>query len=61
MSQVKQNFHPNNEANINKLINLKLTASYVYLSLVCSHTYITFMYLHLHKLKQNVISMLNVF
>ncbi|XP_018923324.1 ferritin, lower subunit-like [Cyprinus carpio] len=33
MSLVKQNLHPNNEANINKLINLKLTASYVYLSL----------------------------
>lgn len=32
MSLVKQNFHSNNEANINKLINLKLTASYVYLS-----------------------------
>uniref|UniRef100_A0A671MTN3 Ferritin n=1 Tax=Sinocyclocheilus anshuiensis TaxID=1608454 RepID=A0A671MTN3_9TELE len=33
MSLVKQNLHPNNEANINKLINLKLTDSYVYLSL----------------------------
>ncbi|XP_043081539.1 ferritin, lower subunit-like [Puntigrus tetrazona] len=33
MSQIKQNLHQNNEANINKLINLKLTASYVYLSL----------------------------
>ncbi|XP_059380345.1 ferritin, lower subunit-like [Carassius carassius] len=33
MSLVKQNLHPNNEANVNKLINLKLMASYVYLSL----------------------------
>ncbi|TRY79030.1 hypothetical protein DNTS_022232 [Danionella cerebrum] len=33
MSLVKQNLHQNNESNINKLINLKLTASYVYLSL----------------------------
>ncbi|XP_021325798.1 ferritin, lower subunit-like isoform X1 [Danio rerio] len=33
MSLIKQNLHSNNEANINKLINLKLTASYVYLSL----------------------------
>uniref|UniRef100_A0A673FQL1 Uncharacterized protein n=1 Tax=Sinocyclocheilus rhinocerous TaxID=307959 RepID=A0A673FQL1_9TELE len=33
-----QNLLPNNEANINKLINLKLTASYVYLSLVCLQT-----------------------
>ncbi|XP_051969724.1 ferritin, lower subunit-like [Xyrauchen texanus] len=33
MSLVKQNFHQNNEANINKLINLKLMASYVFQSL----------------------------
>lgn len=33
MSLVNQNLHPKNEANVNKLINLKLTASYVYLSL----------------------------
>ncbi|XP_056594805.1 ferritin, lower subunit-like [Triplophysa dalaica] len=33
MSLVKQNFHQNNEANVNKLIHLKLSASYVYQSL----------------------------
>ncbi|KAG7492095.1 hypothetical protein MATL_G00011090 [Megalops atlanticus] len=32
-SPVKQNFHPDSEAEINKLINIKLTASYTYLSL----------------------------
>lgn len=33
MSLVRQNLHQHNEANINKLINLKLSASYAYLSL----------------------------
>ncbi|KAJ8364292.1 hypothetical protein SKAU_G00131230 [Synaphobranchus kaupii] len=32
-SQVKHNLHPESEAVINKLINIKLTASYTYLSL----------------------------
>jgi len=32
-SAVKQNFHQDSEANINKLINTKLAASYTYLSL----------------------------
>lgn len=33
-SVVKHNFHSDNEAAINKLVNIKLTASYTYLSLV---------------------------
>merc|ERR1711942_267920 len=33
MSKVKQNFHSDNEALINKQINMELYASYVYLSL----------------------------
>ncbi|KAG9349960.1 hypothetical protein JZ751_026313 [Albula glossodonta] len=32
-STVKQNLHPESEVEINKLINIKLTASYTYLSL----------------------------
>ncbi|XP_035602744.1 ferritin, lower subunit isoform X1 [Salvelinus namaycush] len=32
-SQVNHNFHPESEVNINKLVNIKLTASYTYLSL----------------------------
>ncbi|KAL0984385.1 hypothetical protein UPYG_G00140770 [Umbra pygmaea] len=32
-SQVKHNFHADSEANINKLVNIKLTASYTFLSL----------------------------
>ncbi|XP_010902978.1 ferritin, lower subunit [Esox lucius] len=32
-SQIKHNFHQDNEANINKLVNIKLTASYTFLSL----------------------------
>lgn len=34
MSVVKQNFHSECEGDVNKLINLKLTASYTYLALV---------------------------
>ena len=34
MSKVKQNFHSDSEALINKQINMELYASYVYLSLV---------------------------
>lgn len=33
-SAVKHNFHQESEASINKLINIKLTASYTYLALV---------------------------
>merc|ERR1711970_737878 len=33
MSKVKQNFHPDSEALINKQINMELYASYVYLSM----------------------------
>merc|ERR1712234_75676 len=33
MSRVKQNFHSDNEALINKQINMELYASYVYLSM----------------------------
>merc|ERR1712239_83170 len=33
MSKVKQNFHSDNEALINKQINMELYASYVYLSM----------------------------
>merc|ERR1711915_1141365 len=33
MSKVKQNFHPDSEALINKQINMELCASYVYLSM----------------------------
>jgi len=32
-SVVRQNFHPETEADINKLINIKLTSSYTYLAL----------------------------
>ena len=34
MSKVKQNFHSDSEALINKQINMELYASYVYLSMV---------------------------
>ena len=34
MSVVRQNYHSDSEALINKQINLELTASYVYLSMV---------------------------
>ena len=34
MSQVRQNFHEECEAGINRQINLELYASYVYLSMV---------------------------
>jgi ferritin heavy chain len=34
MSLVRQNFHNDCEALINKQINMELTASYVYLSMV---------------------------
>jgi len=42
-SVVKQNLHLETEGDLNKLINLKLGASYTYLSLVGfkSHYYIT--------------------
>lgn len=33
-SQVRQNFHRDAEAGVNKLINLELYASYVYTSMV---------------------------
>lgn len=33
-SALKQNFHSETEADVNKLINLKLNASYTYLALV---------------------------
>ncbi len=38
MSSIKQNFHANSEALINKQINMELYASYVYLSM---HAYFT--------------------
>ena len=34
VSKVRQNFHSNSEANINKQINMEFYASYVYLSMV---------------------------
>ena len=34
MSIVRQNFHENNEAAINKQINMEMYASYVYLAMV---------------------------
>ena len=34
MSKVRQNFHTNSEAMINKQINMELTASYIYLAMV---------------------------
>lgn len=36
-SQVRQNFHQDCEAAINRQINLELYASYVYLSMVRGH------------------------
>ena len=38
MSIIRQNFHSDSEALINKQINLELTASYVYLSMVSKFT-----------------------
>uniref|UniRef100_A0A8C9H0D9 Ferritin n=1 Tax=Piliocolobus tephrosceles TaxID=591936 RepID=A0A8C9H0D9_9PRIM len=35
-SQVRQNYHQDSEAAINRQINLELQASYVYLSMVAS-------------------------
>jgi hypothetical protein len=35
MSRIRQNFHEDCEASINKQINMELYASYVYLSMVC--------------------------
>ncbi len=34
VSKVRQNFHANSEAMINKQINMEMYASYVYLSMV---------------------------
>jgi ferritin heavy chain len=34
MSKVRQNFHANSEALINKQVNMEFYASYVYLSMV---------------------------
>ena len=44
MSRCRTNFHSENEANINKQINMELYASYVYLSMVSSvyYSYIFF-------------------
>ena len=39
MSRCRTNFHSENEANINKQINMELYASYVYLSMVSSVYY----------------------
>ena len=39
MSRCRTNFHSENEANINKQINMELYASYVYLSMVSSVDY----------------------
>ena len=36
LSKVRQNFHSNSEAFINKQINMELYASYVYMSMVRS-------------------------
>ena len=41
MSQVCQNFHSDSEALINKQINLELTASYTYLSMVSFQGFLT--------------------
>ncbi len=35
-SIIRQNYHSDSEAGVNKQINLELYASYVYLSMVCS-------------------------
>ena len=45
MSRCRTNFHSENEANINKQINMELYASYVYLSMVSSvyYSYIYFL------------------
>ncbi len=39
MSQVRQNFHSDAEALINKQINMEMMASYTYLSMVCFRKY----------------------
>ena len=40
MSRCRTNFHSENEANINKQINMELYASYVYLSMVSNENYL---------------------
>jgi len=37
--QVRQNYHEETEAGINKQINLELGAFYTYLSMVCFYTF----------------------
>ena len=36
-NQIRQNYHENCEANVNKQINMELYASYVYLAMVSSY------------------------
>ena len=39
MSRVRQNFHEDSEALINKQINMEMYASYVYLAMVGEHNF----------------------
>ena len=48
MSRCRTNFHSENEANINKQINMELYASYVYLSMVSSVNY-SYIYIYFKK------------
>ena len=54
MSIIRQNFHSDSEALINKQINLELTASYVYLSMVSKFTETCHQFLQNTKVTVNI-------
>ena len=44
VSKIRQNYHEDCEALINKQINMEFYASYVYLSMVCIHRFYPVMF-----------------